>query len=147
MPVTVSGSPKDFKPDVDVGFRFDDAAFLVLTVDEQNAIVDQSAVRVAQYFKYEDPDDAGEPDAPTIFIPDLKGLAINIRILYNRDFGSAEPYFTIMVKFVDDPDQKKGISPGQVKARAEIVGQMIVDDIVAIESEESLPITATLTWL
>jgi len=144
MPTTVSGNPANFKPNVDIGFRFDDADFLILTVDEQNAQVDQSAVRIAQYFKFLDPED--DPP-PTIFLPDMRDLAITTSIVYNRNYGSPEPYFTIQIRFVDDPSQTTGIPRGQVKARAEAVAQQIIDEIVAIESEESLPITATLTWL
>ena len=147
MPATVSGNPASFKPDVDIGFRFDDAAFLVLSVDEQNAQVDTSARRISQYFKFQDPDDAGEPDAPTIFLPDMRDLAIQSSIAYNRNYGAPEDYFTIQIRFVDDPTQTTGIPKGQVKARAETVGQQIVDEVVAIESEENLPVTATLTWL
>lgn len=145
MPGTINGNP-DFRPDADIAFRFDDAAFLLLTLDEQNAQVDASAGRISQYFSYQDPDDAGEPDAPTIWLPDLRDLAIQRSIAYNRNYGAPEPYFTIMVRFVDDPDQA-GTPPGQIKAHADAVAQDILAEIVAIETEESLPITATLTWL
>ena len=147
MPATVSGNPANFKPDVDIGFRFDDAAFLVLTLDEQNAMVDSSARRIAQYFKFFDPEDEGEPDAPTIWLPDMKELSTRVGITYNRDYGAPEPYFTMEVRFQDDPTQTTGIPKGQVKARAQTVGEQLVDEIVAIESEESLPITATIDWL
>lgn len=143
MPATVSGNPANFKPDVDIGFRFDDAAFMVLSLDEKNAQVDSSARRIAEYFKFLDPEDSPPPD---IFLPDMRDIALQTSIAYNRDYGALDPYFTIMVRFVDEVGQT-GIPPGQVKARAEIVGQQIVDEVVAIESEENLPITATLTWL
>jgi hypothetical protein len=52
-----------------------------------------------------------------------------------------------MVRFVDDLTQTTGIPRGQVKARAETIGTDIVAEVAAIESEESLPITATITWL
>ena len=145
MTVLVTGNPRNFKPDFDIGFRFDDAAFLLLTVDEQNAAVDQSAVRVAQYFKFQDPDDAGEPDAPTIFLPDMRDLAINSSFAYNRNFGAPEDYFTIIVRFVDDPGQS-GMPPGQVRARIETMIDDIVVEIAVIEADEGLPITSTIVW-
>jgi hypothetical protein len=77
----------------------------------------------------------------------MRELAINTSIAYNRDYGALEPYFIIMVRFVDDLTQTTGIPRGQVKARAETIGTDIVAEVAAIESEESLPITATITWL
>lgn len=147
MPATVSGNPRNFKPDFDIGFRFDDADFLVLTTDEQNAVLDESAVRIAQYFKFFDPEDVGEPDAPTIWLPDIKELAINTSIEYNRNYGGPDPYFTILVRFVDDPTQSTGMPRGQVKARIETMMDDIVTEIDLIETEENLPIDALINWL
>ena len=147
MPATQSGNPRNFKPDVDVGFRFDDAAFLPLSVDEKNRLVDEAAARLVQYFRYPDPEDDGLPDAPTITLPELRELAVTTSIDYNRNYGAPEPYFVIKVRFVDDPGQTTGLPRGQVKARAEVVGTDLVNEVTAIESEESLPITATITWL
>jgi hypothetical protein len=147
VPATVSGNPRSFYPDADIGFRFDDAAFLPLPLADKDRLVDEASRRVKQYFKFQDPDDAGEPDAPTIWLPDMRELAINTSTEFNRNYGSPEPYFTIKLRFVDDPSQTTGIPRGQVKARAEVIGNDIVAEIAALESEESLPITATITWL
>ena len=149
MPATVSGDPRNFKPDFNIGFRFDDVAFMPLSIDEKNAMVDSSAVRIAKYFSFFDPEDEGEPDAPTIWLPNMKELSIQVGTAYNRDYGAPEPYFTMMIRFSDDPSQNDpGDMPrGQVKARIEnLVGDIVIE-IAAIESEESLPITATIDWL
>ncbi len=148
MPAPViTGDPADFKPNVDIGFRFDDAAFLPLSEDDKNRLVDEAAVRLAQYLKYQDPEDEGEPDAPTIFLPDMKELAITVSTLYNRDWGAPEDYFMMEVRFIDDPSQTTGIPPARVRAQAVKFGEMFVAEIAAIESAESLPITATINWL
>lgn len=147
MPATVSGNPRNFKPDVDISFRFDDAAFLPLSIDDKNRLVDESARRITQYFKFFDPEDVGEPDAPIFWLPDMKELAINSSTLYNRNFGGPDPYFTITLRFVDDPTQTTGLPKGQIKARIDTIIGDIVVEIAAIESEENLPVVATIDWL
>ena len=144
MPATVSGNPRNFKPDFNVGFRFDDAAFLPLSLDAKNAMVDQSAVRISRYLDFLDPEDI---PPPAVFLPDMKELALNLDIAFNRNYGAPEPYFTMMVTFVDDTSQVDGMPKGQVKARIQVLVDDIVAEIALIESEESLPVTATIDYL
>lgn len=146
MPATVSGNPDNFYPSFDIAFRFNDAGFDVLSIDQKNTEVDAAAVRIAGYFQGSGGDDPDGTDE--VFpIPDLRDRAVNISTTYQRDYSPGGTHFTFEVRIVDDPTQATGLPPGQVKARIETVVQNIVDEVTALESSTGYTTEATIIYL
>lgn len=145
MPGTVVGSAATI-PNFNVGFRFDSAAFDLLSTLEKRAAVYEARARIMGYFTGSTGSDPGGADE--VFpIPDLKGQAIQMSTSFSRGFSSAADQFTVAVTFVPDPSQTKGLNTNLVSARIETVVSLVLDEITTIEADLTLPISATIEWL